>query len=71
VPKTQVQSTGITDDAITTAKIADCAVAEAKLAGNAVTSAKITDGQVTADDLASTLNLTGKQLHYLKVHLQQ
>ena len=60
MPKTQVQSTGITDDAITTAKIADCAVAEAKLAGNAVTSAKITDGQVTADDLASTLNLTGK-----------
>ena len=60
MPKTQVPSEGITDSAITTAKIASCAVIEAKIAGNAVTSAKITDGQVTADDLASSLNLTGK-----------
>jgi len=60
MPKTQVPSEGITDSAITTAKIASCAVSEAKIAGNAVTSAKITDGQVTADDLASSLNLTGK-----------
>ena len=60
MPKTQVPSEGITDSAITTAKIASCAVSEAKIAGNAVTSSKITDGQVTADDLASSLNLTGK-----------
>ena len=60
MPKTQVPSEGITDSAITTAKIANCAVAEAKIAGNAVTSAKIQDGVVSADDLASTLNLTGK-----------
>ncbi len=60
MPKTQVPSTGITDSAITTAKIADCAVAEAKIAGNAVTSAKITDGTVAAADLASSLDLSGK-----------
>ena len=58
MPKTQVQSTGITDGAVSTAKIAACGVTEAKIAGNAVTTAKIQDGQVGAADLASSLDFS-------------
>ena len=60
MPKTQVQSTGITCGAVTTAKIAACGVTEAKIAGDAVTTAKIQDGQVGAADLASSLDLSSK-----------
>jgi len=60
MPKTQVQSTGITCGAVSTAKIAACGVTEAKIAGNAVTTAKIQDGQVGAADLASSLDLSSK-----------
>lgn len=56
----KVTSNGITDSAVTTAKIANCGVATADLASNAVTSAKITDGTVAAGDLASSLDLSGK-----------
>ena len=56
----KVTSNGITDSAVTTAKIANCGVATADLAGDAVTSAKITDGTVAAGDLASSLDLSGK-----------
>jgi len=56
----KVTSNGITDSAVTTAKIANCSVATADLAGDAVTSAKITDGTVAAGDLASSLDLSGK-----------
>jgi hypothetical protein len=56
----KVTSNGITDSAVTTAKIANCAVAEADLASNAVTSAKITDGTIATGDLASSLDLSGK-----------
>ena len=56
----KVTSNGITDSAVTTAKIANCGVANADLAGDAVTSAKITDGTVAAGDLASSLDLSGK-----------
>ena len=58
----KVTSNGITDSAVTTAKIANCGVAEGDLAASAVTSAKITDGTVAAGDLASTLDLSSKTL---------
>ena len=56
----KVTANGITDNAVTTAKIATGAVEESDLAANAVTSAKITDGTVAAADLASSLDLSGK-----------
>ena len=56
----KVTSNGITDSAVTTAKIANCGVATADIANNAVTTGKITDGTVAAADLASSLDLSGK-----------
>ena len=56
----KVTSNGITDNAVTTAKIACGAVEESDLAANAVTSAKITDGTIAAADLSSTVNLSSK-----------
>jgi hypothetical protein len=56
----KVTANGITDNAVTTAKIACGAVEESDLAANAVTSAKITDGTIAAADLNSTVDLSGK-----------
>ena len=56
----KVTANGITDNAVTTAKIATGAVEESDLAANAVTSAKINDGTVVAADLASSLDLSSK-----------
>ena len=57
---TKVTGKGITCSAVTEAKIGTSAVTTAKINADAVTSAKIQDGQVTADDLASTLDLSSK-----------
>ena len=57
---TKIQSSGITDSSVNSAKIADGTVAAGDLAGNAVTSAKIQDGVVSASDLAGTLDLSSK-----------
>ena len=57
---TKVTSTGITDEAVTTAKLAATTVAAADIACNAVTTGKITDGTITASDLNATLDLSSK-----------
>ena len=66
----KVTANGITDNAVTTAKIATGAVEESDLAANAVTSAKITDGTVAAADLASSLDLSGKKVDESKIKNQ-
>ena len=60
MPLSKVTTNGITNCSVNSAKIANCTVANADLASDAVTSAKIGSGVVGADDLASTLNLSGK-----------
>ena len=57
---TQIGTSGIKDNAITTAKIVDANVTTAKVADNAVTTAKITNANVTDAKLAATLNLSSK-----------
>jgi len=57
---TKVTGKGITCSAVTEDKLGTSAVTTNKIGPDAVTSAKIQDGQVTADDLASTLDLTSK-----------
>ena len=57
---TKVTGKGITCSAVTEDKLGTSAVTTNKINNDAVTSAKIQDGQVTADDLASTLDLSSK-----------
>jgi len=57
---TKVTGKGITCSAVTEDKLGTSAVTTNKIGPDAVTSAKIQDGQVTADDLASTLDLSSK-----------
>jgi hypothetical protein len=57
---TKVTGKGITDSALTEDKLGPASVTNTKIGTDAVTSAKIQDGQVTADDLASTLDLSSK-----------
>ena len=57
---TKVTGKGITCSAVTEDKLSTSAVTTNKIGPDAVTSAKIQDGQVTADDLASTLDLSSK-----------
>jgi len=59
---TKVTGKGITCSAVTEDKLGTSAVTTNKIGPDAVTSAKIQDGQVTADDLASTLDLSSKTL---------
>src|SRR5210317_980380 len=57
---TKVTGKGITCSAVTEDKLGTSSVTTNKIGSDAVTSAKIQDGQVTADDLASTLDLSSK-----------
>jgi hypothetical protein len=57
---TKVTGKGITDSALTEDKLGPASVTNTKIDTDAVTSAKIQDGQVSADDLASTLDLSSK-----------
>ena len=57
---TKVTGKGITCSAVTEDKLGTSSVTTNKIGPDAVTSAKIQDGQVTADDLASTLDLSSK-----------
>ena len=60
--KTQLTSDSIKGGEVKTADIACSAVTEARLGGDAVVTGKINDGVVSADDLASTLDLSSKTL---------
>lgn len=60
--KTKLESSGIKDTTIATGDIANTAVTVNKIKANAVTTGKINDGVVSADDLASTLDLSSKTL---------
>src|SRR6056300_1503285 len=57
---TKVTGKGITCSAVTEDKLGTSSVTTNKIGPNPVTSAKIQDGAVTADDLASTLDLSSK-----------
>jgi hypothetical protein len=56
---TQVQTTAITDDAVTAAKIATGAVGTTEIADGAVTAAKIAAGAVGTTEIASGVSITG------------
>ena len=60
--KSKLESSGIKDTTIATGDIANTAVTVNKIKANAVTTGKINDGVVSADDLASTLDLSSKTL---------
>jgi len=57
---TKTTTTSIKDASVEEANINNCAATNTKLGADAVTSAKINNGTVTADDLASTLDLSSK-----------
>ena len=57
---TKVTGKGITCSAVTEDKLGTSSVTTNKIGPDAVTSAKINNGSVTADDLASTLDLSSK-----------
>ena len=57
---TKKTTTSIKDASVEEANINNCAATNTKLGADAVTSAKINNGTVTADDLASTLDLSSK-----------
>ena len=59
---TKTTTTSIKDASVEEANINNCAATNTKLGADAVTSAKINNGTVTADDLASTLDLSSKTL---------
>src|SRR6056300_1377683 len=59
---TKVTGKGITCSAVTEDKLGTSSVTTNKIGPDAVTSAKINNGSVTADDLASTLDLSSKTL---------
>lgn len=56
---TQVQTTAITNDAVTVDKIADNAVGTSQIADDAVTAAKIATGAVGTTEIASGVTITG------------
>tara|TARA_Y100001972_G_C7648163_1_gene325810 strand:- start:93 stop:893 length:801 start_codon:yes stop_codon:yes gene_type:complete len=58
MPLTKVQSTGITDSAVTTAKINADAVTDAKIADNAVVTAAINADAITSDKIADNAVVT-------------
>ena len=60
--KTQLTSDSIKGAEVKTADIACSAVNTARLGNDAVVTGKIDDGIVSADDLASTLDLSSKTL---------
>ena len=57
---TKVTTKGITDSAVDADKLAPGSVTTAKIGPSAVESSEINNGTVTADDLASTLDLSSK-----------
>ena len=57
---TKVTTKGITDNAVDGDKLAPGSVTTAKIGPSAVESSEIGNGTVTADDLASTLDLSPK-----------
>ena len=58
--KTLITSDSIKGGEVKTADIACSAVTEARLGGDAVVTGKINDGVVSADDLATSLDLSSK-----------
>jgi hypothetical protein len=62
MPLTKVTGKGINDSVVDSTKLGTSSVTETKIADSAVTSAKISDGVVSADDLASSLNLSSKTI---------
>ena len=59
---TKVTNSGITNDAVDGDKLKDGSITTAKIGASAVESSEINDGTVTADDLASTLDLSPKSV---------
>ena len=57
---TRVTKGGITDDAVDGDKLKDGSITTAKIGASAVESSEINNGTVTADDLASTLDISSK-----------
>ena len=57
---TKTTTKSIKDASVEEANINNCAATNTKIGADAVTSAKINNGTVTADDLASTLDLSSK-----------
>ena len=57
---TRVTKSGITDDAVDGDKLKDGSITTAKIGASAVESSEINNGTVTADDLASSLNISSK-----------
>ena len=60
--KTRLVTTSIKDNEVKEDNFNDDAITTAKLAADSVESGEINDGTVTADDLASTLDLSSKTL---------
>jgi len=56
---TQVQTTGIQNDAVTSAKIPNGAIGTTEIADDAVTAAKIANGAVGTTEIASGVTITG------------
>ncbi len=59
---TRVTKGGITDDAVDGDKLKDGSITTAKIGASAVESSEINNGTVTADDLASSLDLSPKSV---------
>ena len=57
---TKVTGKGLDNNVVDSTKLSTNSVTETKIASGAVTSAKILDGDVSADDLASSLDLSSK-----------
>ncbi len=57
---TKVTGKGLDNNVVDSTKLSTNSVTETKIASGAVTSAKISDGTVSADDLASSLDLSSK-----------
>ena len=57
---TKVTGKGLDNNVVDSTKLSTNSVTETKIATGAVTSAKISDGTVSADDLASSLDLSSK-----------
>jgi len=62
--KTKLTTDSFKDEEVKTANINDANVTTAKLVSNSVTSGKINNGVVSADDLASTLDLSSKTVTF-------
>ena len=57
---TKVTKGGITNDAVDGDKLKDGSITTAKIGASAVESSEINNGTITADDLASTLDISSK-----------